>query len=255
MLIFNNIFIILDIFDFNIIFQLNFEDLNESQNDIADINVVDTSQDNISQMVDDELQEKESDDVPFVSSQPPKKKKKTNLVDEHLQEAFDILKRPYPTSTAPDEWSIYVEHVGNKLRGYPKQTAYIVQHLINNLLFEADMGKYDANPFQFVQPSQHFLYQNSPSTSFYQNSPSTSFSHNSPSTSFNQNSPSTSFSQNSHNSFASSTPSHTPVPLLSTHSEIPYNSVISASTPNNKNLQSSECMGFNVQENLDSTLV
>lgn len=107
------------------------------------------------------------------------------MEDQRLEEAFKILKRPYPTSRAPDDWSIYGEHVGNKLRGYSKQASSIVQHLMNNLLFEADMGKYDANPYQFIQPSQHFFYQNSPSASTF-----------------------------SQHSFASSTPSHTPVPSL-----------------------------------------
>jgi len=150
------------------------------------------------------------------------------LVDKRFEEAFDILKRPYPMSTALDDWSTYGEHVGNKLRGYSKQTSSIVQHFINNLLFEADMGKYDANSYQFIQPSQHFSYQNSPSSS-------------------------TSFSHNSKHSFASSTTSHVPVPLLSTESEIPYVSVISPSTPSNITIQSSEYMESTVQENLDST--
>lgn len=33
-------------------------------------------------------------------------------------------------------------HVAHKLRGYDRRTCTIVQHHINNILFEADMGKY-----------------------------------------------------------------------------------------------------------------
>lgn len=153
------------------------------------------------------------------------------MEDQRLEEAFNILNRPYPTSRALDDWSIYGEHVGNKLRGYSKKASSIVQHLINNLLFEADMGKYDANPYQLIQPSQHLFYQNSPSASTF-----------------------------SQHSFASSTPSHTPVPSLSTASDtpyydIPYDSVVSPPTSNNIIIQSSEYMGSNVQENLGSTFV
>lgn len=103
--------------------------------------MVDTTQENICEVVNDGLPGKESDDVPLISSQHPKKKKKTNLVDQRLEEAFEILKRPYPTTTSPDDWSVYGQHVANKLRRYPKQTSSIVQHFINNLLFEADMMK------------------------------------------------------------------------------------------------------------------
>lgn len=199
----NYIIKILDMFDFNIIFQVDesFDNSNESQDDIID-NMVDsiTSQENISEMVIDELAEKESDDVPLISSHPPKKIKKTNLVDQHLGEVYEIPKRPYPTTSAHD-WSIYGQHVANKLRGYPKQTSYIVQHNINNLLFEADMGKYDANPYQFIQPFQHFSHKNSPSSS-------------------------TAVSHNSQHSFALSTP-HAPAPSISTKSEVQYDSVIS----------------------------
>lgn len=145
------------------------------------------------------------------------------MVDQRLEEAFEILKRPYPTTTSPDDWSVYGQHVANKLRGYPKQTSSIVQHFINNLLFEADMGKYDENPYQFIQQPQHFSYQNSPSSS-------------------------TSFSHNSQPSFALSTPSYTSVPSLSIESKVPYDSVISPLAQNNITIPSSEYMGTTIQE-------
>lgn len=62
--------------------------------------MVDTFQENISEVVNDGWPGKESDEVPLISSQPPNKIKKTNLVNQRLEEAFEILKRPYPTTTS-----------------------------------------------------------------------------------------------------------------------------------------------------------
>lgn len=94
----------------------------------------------------------------------PKKKKKTNIIGQHVEEATEILKIPYSPTTAPDEWSVYGQHVANKLRGYHKKTSSIVQHLINNILFEADMGKHDETSYQFIQSSQPLTYQIMPLT-------------------------------------------------------------------------------------------
>lgn len=41
-----------------------------------------------------------------------------------------------------DSCDVYSEHVAMKLRKYNERTRSIVQHLFNNILFEADMGKY-----------------------------------------------------------------------------------------------------------------
>nr|CAI5834068.1 unnamed protein product [Callosobruchus analis] len=65
--------------------------------------------------------------------------------------AFTILQK----STERDACEIYGEHVAMKLRSYSKRTQIMVQHLFNNILFNADMGQYDninanyndANPF------------------------------------------------------------------------------------------------------------
>lgn len=42
-----------------------------------------------------------------------------------------------------DESTTYGLHVGNKIRNYTPKTRALVQHYFNNILFEADMGKYD----------------------------------------------------------------------------------------------------------------
>ncbi|KAK7578149.1 hypothetical protein V9T40_010354 [Parthenolecanium corni] len=42
-----------------------------------------------------------------------------------------------------DSCDVYGEHVAMKLRNYSERTRSIVQHLVNNILFEADMGKFN----------------------------------------------------------------------------------------------------------------
>lgn len=41
--------------------------------------------------------------------------------------------------------SIYGQYVANKLMNYSDRTRAIVEHKINNILFEADMGNFDQN--------------------------------------------------------------------------------------------------------------
>lgn len=149
------------------------------------------------------------------------------MIDQRLDEAFEILKNPYPITSAPDEWSAFGQYVSSKLRGYSKQTSSIVQHLINNTLFEADMGKHAANSYQFLQPSQHFPYQSSPSSSTY-------------------------FTQNSYSSSTSS--QTTPVISFSPQTPGPSYMVLSPVPPNNITTESSEYNIGNsiLQENTNS---
>lgn len=90
---------------------------------------------------------KENEYVSLTIPQSLNEKQNTNLTDHISDEAIKV----YP-STAPDEWSIYGQHVGNKLRKYNKQTGIMVQHLINSILFEADFGKYEVSSYSFIQP-------------------------------------------------------------------------------------------------------
>nr|CAI5867061.1 unnamed protein product [Callosobruchus analis] len=80
-----------------------------------------------------------------------KKRKLEATSDPRIDQAFTILQK----STERDACEIYGEHVAMKLRSYSKRTQIMVQHLFNNILFNADMGQYDninanyndANPF------------------------------------------------------------------------------------------------------------
>lgn len=60
-----------------------------------------------------------------------------------LVEAFDILKSSAAASTDP--YFSYGQHIANELRKYDPRTLAQVKHAINNVIFDADMGKYSYN--------------------------------------------------------------------------------------------------------------
>jgi len=86
----------------------------------------------------------------FTTLEP--RQKKIKLYDKEddakSQEAPEILKesaarKELPEKETSDECAIYLKHVANKLRKYSRNTRIQVEHAINNILFAADMGKYD----------------------------------------------------------------------------------------------------------------
>jgi len=102
--------------------------------------------------------------MPFIASEPKQKKikpydkeddAKAQEAPEILKESPDILKespeilkesparKELPEKETPDDCAIYLQHVANKLRKYSRNTRIQVEHAINNVLFAADMGKYD----------------------------------------------------------------------------------------------------------------
>jgi len=118
--------------------------------------------------------DQETVEEPFcVPVQPPRKKTKSQVSDKCIEEAMEILKRPYPTLSTPDEWSVYGEHLANKLRKYSSRTSSIVQHRFNNILFEADMGNYDIVDNNIIQQPQYsnFHSYSTPSATFSRSSP------------------------------------------------------------------------------------
>lgn len=78
-------------------------------------------------------------------SQQPHKKRKldVNLKQSISEEAYAVLKE----STNKDEHSTYGEYVANEIRKLQPTAQTIVKHLINNILFDAAMGKYNTPPF------------------------------------------------------------------------------------------------------------
>ncbi|KAG7162741.1 uncharacterized protein LOC121873514 [Homarus americanus] len=74
----------------------------------------------------------------------PKRKKAESEEDPRIEEALNILKGAAASaSSQQDECGVYGQHVANKLRNYSKRTRAIVQHHMNNTLFNADMGQFD----------------------------------------------------------------------------------------------------------------
>ncbi|KRT85324.1 Myb/SANT-like transcription factor, partial [Oryctes borbonicus] len=76
----------------------------------------------------------------FTSHRRRKCKHETEA-DPCIEEAYNVLK----TSATRDACDIYGEHIAMKLRNYSSRTQSVVQHLFNNILFNADMGQYDEN--------------------------------------------------------------------------------------------------------------
>ncbi|XP_053970934.1 uncharacterized protein LOC128872351 isoform X1 [Hylaeus volcanicus] len=76
---------------------------------------------------------------------PPKRRRRVSerKDDGRLEKAFQILNTSLPWEQ-PDECDTYGKHVANKLRSYSNRTRVRVEHAINNILFEADMGNYEA---------------------------------------------------------------------------------------------------------------
>jgi hypothetical protein len=87
-------------------------------------------------------------------------------------EAYAILK----SSTKRDDFSIYGEHVGNELRKLQPTAQIYVKHAINNILFQAALGRYDRpNYSEQLNFSSTLVYTSTPSPS-----PSSTESHISP---------------------------------------------------------------------------
>ncbi|CAH2003167.1 unnamed protein product [Acanthoscelides obtectus] len=100
------------------------------------------------------------------------KKRKVNE-DPKVAEAYKIMKEAQARSSrrekAEDRFDIYGQHIASKLRTYSKRAEIMVEHAINNILFEADLGNYDgpSSGSSFQQHSLVSLPLPSPATSQY----------------------------------------------------------------------------------------
>lgn len=64
----------------------------------------------------------------------------TNISSNITEQNSDVAKNEKDR----DEYDIYGEYIGYKLRKFPNpRVRCIVQHLINNVIFRAEMGKFD----------------------------------------------------------------------------------------------------------------
>lgn len=85
-----------------------------------------------------------------------RKKQKTSATEEALSIMRDIQGR---SASVTDQYKAFGDQVGMRIRDLPSLNAKnMVKHLISNILFEAEMGKYD-NPMSASYP-QPFPVQN-----------------------------------------------------------------------------------------------
>ncbi|XP_047104849.1 uncharacterized protein LOC124743995 [Schistocerca piceifrons] len=87
---------------------------------------------------------------------PALKRKRGWSEETRLADACGLLKAAVTAGAlARDDCAVYGEHVANKLRALDHRTRAIVQHAINNVLFEADMGKYSEAGAPHFQPAYY----------------------------------------------------------------------------------------------------
>ncbi|XP_054007409.1 uncharacterized protein LOC128891708 [Hylaeus anthracinus] len=72
-------------------------------------------------------------------------KRKKFIQDPQMERAYRIIEETVSKRTARDASTIFGEHVTMKHRSYNRHTQSVVEHLISNILFDADMGKYNEN--------------------------------------------------------------------------------------------------------------
>ncbi|CAG9762666.1 unnamed protein product [Ceutorhynchus assimilis] len=82
-----------------------------------------------------------------------------------LKKAFQILTE---SSSPPDTYFTYGQHIANELRKYDQRTLVYVQQAINNVIFEADLGKYthyEGNTHNYGQTHYNTSHSSTPSHS------------------------------------------------------------------------------------------
>lgn len=91
-----------------------------------------------------------------------------------MAEAYEVMKSLVCKQGQRDEYHVFGEHVGYKIRKLPTDYAKsTVEYLINNILYEAETGKYDFPPqqqYQYVQ--QPYNQSQSVSAPYQSNIPS-----------------------------------------------------------------------------------
>lgn len=87
--------------------------------------------------------------VPSTSSIPVATKVSTRKIvreeDQRVDEAYNILKSTVAKREVRDASSVFGEYVAGKHHSYSDKTKCVVEHMINNILFDADMGNLEPN--------------------------------------------------------------------------------------------------------------
>lgn len=88
----------------------------------------------------------------FTKPRTPNRKrtrKQANLVeDPRLEKAFEFLQQP------EDPSMIYAQYLANKLKQFQGRTRTLVEHAINEVIFNAEMGFYNTPAVPFTSPMQ-----------------------------------------------------------------------------------------------------
>lgn len=80
----------------------------------------------------------------FISPKQIAKKKSKPTEDPRLTDAYSVMTalKGNISAQSKDGCSAYTEHIAFKLRSYSSYTRAVVEHHINNIIFNADMGLY-----------------------------------------------------------------------------------------------------------------
>ncbi|KAL1516253.1 hypothetical protein ABEB36_000172 [Hypothenemus hampei] len=97
------------------------------------------------------LQREEQQDI---TQQPKtaKQNRKRQSIENRLDEAYSLMKETVAKKSNKTSDVIFGQYVASKMEKYSDRSKNIVQHLINNILFEADMGRYDVENVVLPRP-------------------------------------------------------------------------------------------------------
>lgn len=115
-----------------------------------------------------------SDELFITPKLPVQKNNQKRKKNPMAEEAYEVMKSLVCKQGQRDEYHVFGEHVGYKIRKLPTDYAKsTVEYLINNILYEAETGKYDFPPqqqYQYVQ--QPYNQSQSVSAPYQSNIPS-----------------------------------------------------------------------------------
>lgn len=84
-------------------------------------------------------------------------RRKSNTFYQRAEKAYNNMQEVLKRRRARDQSTTFGEHVANKHRSYSSRTKCVVEHLISNILFDADIGKYENYPF--ITPTSNYLQE------------------------------------------------------------------------------------------------
>lgn len=91
----------------------------------------------------------------FRSPKNNKKRQPQKPEQNRTEQAYNILQDAVKRQNVRDDSTIYGEYVASKHSKYSAHTKSVVEHLIANIFFNADMGKYENPNHKSYHPSYH----------------------------------------------------------------------------------------------------